>query len=507
MRTLNFLCNAKDHFVLKKLKRFVQAMLLVSLLLTRVPVSYAQTPTDESATLPTHVFLPMIASEHADATPEQASEQLEENLIFTTTVADEEAILNTPAPDAVEAAGIHANYHVTKMTDTNDGVCDKDCSLREALEAAAADPTTYDQISLPAGTYVLTHDSLRLVNAQLIGADPKTTIIDGNNQYDILYTPKNISPAGLTNRVANVTLRNGNDGISHYTGTLRVTNIVAQNMLRTGVKSYREINGMEMPSLFVYNSIFTDNEDEGVRIVRAKGHIENTVVRGSDFPGVSITDNAQVTIVNSNISQNTDGIVIDQGSQAYIRNSTFTFSKVTPAISIDAASATIENSTIGANLRGGLEIKNSSTVKLNFVTIAKNRGYSDGYHHYTAGITVDATRNSVTMQNSLVADNQAQALATDCSGTILSGGYNLIENTNGCTLTGDPTGNITGKDPQLSPLVYQGATVTYYLPDKTSPAVDAIPANLCQGLTDQRGKVRPHKGYKVLGCDMGAIER
>src|SRR5512143_2212057 len=48
-----------------------------------------------------------------------------------------------------------ATFTVTKTADTNDGVCDADCSLREAISAANASPGA-DTISLPAGTYLLT---------------------------------------------------------------------------------------------------------------------------------------------------------------------------------------------------------------------------------------------------------------------------------------------------------------------------------------------------------------
>ena len=41
-------------------------------------------------------------------------------------------------------------FVVTKTADTNDGVCDADCSLREAINAANANPGP-DVITLPAG--------------------------------------------------------------------------------------------------------------------------------------------------------------------------------------------------------------------------------------------------------------------------------------------------------------------------------------------------------------------
>ena len=47
-----------------------------------------------------------------------------------------------------------ATFTVTKTADTNDGFCDADCSLREAIIATNALPGA-DTITVPAGTYTL----------------------------------------------------------------------------------------------------------------------------------------------------------------------------------------------------------------------------------------------------------------------------------------------------------------------------------------------------------------
>src|SRR4051812_48659275 len=59
----------------------------------------------------------------------------------------------------VPRVALAASFVVTKITDTNDGVCDADCSLREAIVAtnAAAGP---DTITLPAGTYTLSRTGI-----------------------------------------------------------------------------------------------------------------------------------------------------------------------------------------------------------------------------------------------------------------------------------------------------------------------------------------------------------
>ncbi len=66
--------------------------------------------------------------------------------ILTTTVG----LFLATGGQPVEAATLT----VTKGADTNDGVCDADCSLREAIGAANA-AFGADTVELPAGTYTL----------------------------------------------------------------------------------------------------------------------------------------------------------------------------------------------------------------------------------------------------------------------------------------------------------------------------------------------------------------
>jgi len=87
------------------------------------------------------------------------------------------------------------------------------------------------------------------------------------------------------------------------------------------------------------------------------------------------------------------------------------------------------------------------------------------------------------------------------SGVLTSEGYNLLQDTNGCTIEGDETGNIYNQDPTLGPLDdYGGPTPTIPLL-AGSPAIDA--GGTGYGLpTDQRGRARPYGA----ACDIGAFE-
>jgi len=116
-------------------------------------------------------------------------------------------------------------FVVTKTTDTADGVCDQDCSLREAVVAANASPGP-DTIQLPAGVFALTRggaDSFALVgdldvreSVTLSGAGAGVTIIDAVGlaprervlELDPCTTPDDC-PGPSRVSLSSVTLRRG----------------------------------------------------------------------------------------------------------------------------------------------------------------------------------------------------------------------------------------------------------------------------------------------------------
>ncbi|MEX0684125.1 MAG: choice-of-anchor Q domain-containing protein [Dehalococcoidia bacterium] len=128
------------------------------------------------------------------------------------------------APLPAGPAGASQALNVTKTADAADGVCDADCSLREAVIAANANPDT-NTINVPSGTYVLTipgdheeeaaQDDLDLnEDVTIVGAGTDTplgasgvgaTIIDGNDQTRIF----DVVPEDIVVAMSNMTLRNG----------------------------------------------------------------------------------------------------------------------------------------------------------------------------------------------------------------------------------------------------------------------------------------------------------
>ena len=106
------------------------------------------------------------------------------------------ATTNLNPGDALDFSVVSATqYHVTKTADTNDGSCDLDCSLREAISASNANPGA---VIIPAGTYTLsisgptenntaTGDLDAMQGMGIYGAGMNQTVIDANHIDRVLH--------------------------------------------------------------------------------------------------------------------------------------------------------------------------------------------------------------------------------------------------------------------------------------------------------------------------------
>jgi len=117
------------------------------------------------------------------------------------------------------------------------------------------------------------------------------------------------------------------------------------------------------------------------------------------------------------------------------------------------------------------------------------------------------------MKNNLLADNNHRygtslPVNDDCAGPVFSLGYNLVEESLNCALSGTSVGFILGQDPKLGPLTSNGGLTKTKAPLTGSPAVNSGEQPSClDGLgiaipSDQRGVLRPQAGI----CDIGAYE-
>ncbi len=162
---------------------------------------------------------------------------------------------------------------------------------------------------------------------------------------------------------------------------------------------------------------------------------------------------------------------------------------------IRASVITMSNCTVSGNNSAGI----IGTAYLDHCTIASNGATIGSPSQFGPGVSGTAYA-----QNTIFSGN----LANDIVGTLNSQGYNLLNNTNGCTIAGDTTGNIYGVDPLLGPLQDNGGPTLTMALASNSPALDQGSAG---GLSiDQRGVHRPYDVPGISnandGSDIGAFE-
>jgi CSLREA domain-containing protein len=360
------------------------------------------------------------------------------------------ALLLALALPAAPIAATAAVYTPNKTTDSNDGTCAADCSLREAVAAANQNPGE-DVILLHAGIY--TAANLQIDgNLTLIGDGAGRTIIDGGAAGVIFTVP------GASVQIQDVTLRNGRG--QGAGGAIR--NHGHLTLLRTTLSGNSTVAGAAGAGFG--GAILTDGNDSSLTLIDS-AVVNNTAQSGGG--GIALGGN--FTLANVTISGNRS--TTDFGGGLYI------FSDARGTVN----NATVTNNT-AALKGGGAFIENSAFVGI-----------------------------SPTVTNSILAGNTAGS-EPDCSGAIESG-YDLIGNGAGCLLptgTHDRVGTAAAPiDPKLGPLGENGGPTPTQALLAGSPALDAgNPAapgsgsGACEA-TDQRGAKRPGGP----ACDIGAFEK
>jgi hypothetical protein len=240
-------------------------------------------------------------------------------------------------------------------------------------------------------------------------------------------------------------------------------------------------------------------------------HLENGTLILQD---VSVTDNTATGAFAG-------GIYIDSAGVANIDRSAFVANRSNRSGAIsNFGRLTITNSTFSGNSaistgRGTGAIINARMASLNNVTIYQNTSSAFDDPGSSAGGLNSTGRATTAMSNTIIAGNTRGSRPSDCSGTIGSSGYNLIQTTDDCTLTGTLSGNITGRDPDLLPLgTYHGARTRSHAPRPTSPAVNAGHPQVGAGVSpvgrceprDQAARIRLLTGTGRR-CDIGSIEQ
>lgn len=226
--------------------------------------------------------------------------------------------------------------------------------------------------------------------------------------------------------------------------------------------------------------------------------LSHVSVRSSVTTDSTLMNFGSVSVFGSTFANNAapggqGGAIGHFGSSAEINASTFSGNTAMQGGAIySTAALSVVNSTFSANAgtSGGGAIYSIADATISFSTFAANTGT------FGAGVYNDGT-GTMTVSSSLFAGN----VDGNCDGVIVSGGYNLSDDTHcGSAFTGP--GDENGVTLALQPLGdYGGATETQP-PASGNPAIDHVPTGECPINVDQRGSPRP----AGPACDTGAVE-
>lgn len=350
-------------------------------------------------------------------------------------------------------------FTVTKTADTNDGVCDSDCSLREAIAAATAATGNDDLIRFSAlfdtpQTITLGGSALLITESMTIqgpGADLLT--ISGNGASNVFSAASgSVTLSGLTVR----------DGFSEFDGGGIYSQAAQLNLRNVTVAGNRA--GQYGGGAFLFGG-------------------------RSQFTACAFSDNEA--------ANRGSGIALysDLSSKLKLLNTTVSGNRSNSPGSVTVIS-------IGST-QAALEILNS--------TIANNTGNGGGGISAATQGGVNAIAN-VSLRSSIVSNNSAPNILTEDFGggpmTIASLGFNLADEDTGGFLDQDT--DITGVDPRLGPLTNNGGQTESLALMGGSPALDAGERSGYQ--KDQRNLPRAFDAPGVAtaaggdGSDIGALE-
>ena len=398
---------------------------------------------------------------------------------------------------AVLAAGLAspaqaADFTVTKTEDTNDGACDSDCSLREAIKATNDAPGA-DMVTVPDGTYTLT-----------LGPN------DGNQAFpDITRGDLDITD-DLSIQGASQSGTIVQAGTSAYSGIDRI--FEAWNTGTNATISDMTVqNGNSQGGFFVDLGGAVRNNSADLSLKRIKVSDSLAPCTGG---GVFNWRNGTLKLEDSTVSGNRTSLsdicgnhgggITNEGFTMTITGSTIKNNSSISGGGVDNfATLILENSTLSGNSAssegGGLRTA-AGTSSLTNVTLADNSAPTGG------GVST-RSEGATTAKGTIIAGNSP----SNCTGSLASSGHNM-EDANTCGLDSDPAnpdadGDWVDTNPNLGPLADNGGpTETRALLDD-SPAIDEGGAPFLP--TDQRGISRPQDGDGdgIVVQDIGAFEK
>lgn len=392
---------------------------------------------------------------------------------------------------------------VTKTADTDDGVCNADCSLREAIDVSmSGDRIIFSALFLV--SQVIALDTNSPYRGELVISNDITIIGPGSHLLTISSGGSNggwhIGPGSVN--LSGITIT----GAGYYAGIENSGNLTIEGCRITGNTGSGGIRH-SLGTLNIFNSTISENAGYYAGGIQTESDLtitDSTVSNNTGTFAGGIKSEGDLTITNSTISNNTANG--DDSGAGGIYNASF----------LTLTNTTISgNAKLGGDTNGGA-IFHVGTTRITSCTITNNSADGPGS---ASGIVRTALGSVLSVSNSIIAANVDNATKADVVDSqfglyIASYGYNLVGNDNGMSIfsfRADQCGTAAAPlDPQLDPLDYYGGPTETHRLRTTSTAID-------QGdnfalIEDQRGFGRPFdrmnypNAERGDGTDIGAYE-
>jgi CSLREA domain-containing protein len=278
-------------------------------------------------------------------------------------------------------------------------------------------------------------------------------------------------------------------------------------------------SGASGGGIFIGNSDFTSTQLE---ITRSIIHV-NKVTDSGDGGGIAL-DGTVLTMRDVTMERN----------EAKGNGGALAGFPQEPVGEIPDWSATLVNTTITGNTAtqhgGGLNVTADSQVNLFNVTVAENKRNSDAILGGAGGGIHIQSGGVLNLTNTVLANNEQVGPVNkdDCAGQLVSGGFNLIQQDQGCSVSGIQTGNQFNAPAELDGPEFNGgfragpttglffAFPQTHIMQVVSPLLDAGNPSGCKDQvgvvlqTDERGtgfaRTTDGNGDGIARCDIGAVE-
>jgi CSLREA domain-containing protein len=316
-------------------------------------------------------------------------------------------------------------YTVTKTADTADGVCNGDCSLREAISAANAAPGA---VVVPAGVYTLTGADSEDLNASgdldvragmgIYGAGVDATTIDANH-IDRVLDLIGVDGIARTFMIGELTIANGTRPAPVMFSDQQPGGGLYANLFQYDFVGLEHVKFIGNAAHFGGGGASIRNARGLVRECRFTGN-SSTLTRGG---GLSFNANPgyYLDVIGSTFDNNTAaeyGGGIEAGGGLRLVNST-----------VSGNHAVFGGAGVNASGNSPVLLR-SNTIVFNDITAFSAPG---------AGLRIDTASGANEISNNVIAGNTSNPDDdNDCynDGSALNTHHNHVQRNNNCTFAG-----------------------------------------------------------------------